>query len=86
MPGNVWPLSPRPGPRLRDAMYEPGDTVVTRSSLLGRRTLDIAAPRAAAESLRIAHTRVPVRRHQQLTGNANLQDNLLHALLSVDAA
>ncbi len=76
-----------PGPHACvDAMFEPGDTVVTRSSLLGRRTLDVAAPRAPAESLRVAHALFFCARHQQLTGNANLQDNLLHALLSVDAA
>ena len=66
-------------------MHEPGDTVVTRSSLLGRRTLDIAAPRAAEESLRIAHTVFLCENHQQLTGNASFQDNLLNALFSVDA-
>ncbi len=66
-------------------MHEPGDTVVTRSSLLGRRTLDIAAPRAAEESLRIAHTVFLCVNHQQLTGNASFQDNLLNALFSVDA-
>jgi pimeloyl-ACP methyl ester carboxylesterase len=76
-----------PGPHACvDAMFEPGDTVVTRSSLLGRRTLDVAAPRTPAESLRIAHALFFCARHQQLTGNAILQDNLLHALLSVDAA
>ena len=66
-------------------MHEPGDAVVTRSSLLGRRTLDIAAPRAAEESLRIAHTVFLCEKHQQLMGNASFQDNLLHALFSVDA-
>jgi len=67
-------------------MHEPGDLVVTRSSLLGRRTLDVAAPRGPEESLRIAHALFFCEQHQKLTGNASLQDNLLHALLSVDAA
>ena len=76
-----------PGPHACvDAMFEPGDTVVTRSSLLGRRTLDVAAPRGPAESLRVDHALFFCARHQQLTGNTNLQDNLLHALLSADAA
>jgi hypothetical protein len=66
-------------------MHEPGDTVVTRSSLLGRRTLDVAAPRAPEESLRIAHTVFLCEKHQQLTGNASFQDNLLNVLFSVDA-
>jgi pimeloyl-ACP methyl ester carboxylesterase len=66
-------------------MHEPGDSVVTRASLLGRRTLDVAAPRAPEESLRIAHTVFLCEKHQQLTGNASFQDNLLNALFSVDA-
>jgi hypothetical protein len=69
-----------------EAMFEPGDTVVTRSSLLGRRTLDVGAARANDESLRVAHATFICGRHQQLTGNATLQDNLLHALLNPDAA
>lgn len=76
-----------PGPHACvEAMFEPGDTVVTRSSLLGRRTLDVATPRTPAESLRVAHALFFCARHQQLTGNVILEDNLLHALLSVDAA
>ncbi|MGL6223949.1 MAG: hypothetical protein ACRC6L_10240, partial [Steroidobacteraceae bacterium] len=59
---------------------------VTRSSLLGRHTLDVAAPRTPAESLRVAHALFFCARHQQLSGNVLLQDNLLHALLNVDAA
>jgi hypothetical protein len=67
-------------------MFEPGDAVVTRSSLLGRYALDVAAPRTGDESLRIAHAMFFCSRHQRLTGNATLLDNLLHALLSIDAA
>ncbi len=78
-------LAPVPGVDYERLMHEPGDTVVTRSSLLGRRTLDVAVPRAAEESLRIAHTVFLCEKHQQLTGNATLLDNLLHALFSVDA-
>jgi hypothetical protein len=66
-------------------MFEPGDSVVTRSSLLGRRTLDIAAPRSEVESLQVAHSVFLCERHQQLTGNPTFQDNLLNVLLSVDA-
>lgn len=67
-------------------MHEPGDLVVTRSSLLGRRTLDVGAPRGPEESLRIAHALFFCEQHQKLVGNASFQDNLLHALLSVDVA
>jgi hypothetical protein len=66
-------------------MHEPGDLVVTRSSLLGRRTLDVAAPRGPEESLRMTHALFFCEQHQKLIGNASFQDNLLHALLSVDA-
>jgi pimeloyl-ACP methyl ester carboxylesterase len=78
--------APMPGIDYESAMFEPGDTVVTRSSLLGRRSLDVAAPRSAIEPLRIANSVFLCERHQQLTGNPSFQDNLLHALLSVDPA
>jgi hypothetical protein len=68
------------------AMFEPGDAVVTRSSLLGRRTLDISGPRSEVESLHVAQATFFCERHQQLTGNPSFQDNVLNALLSVDPA
>jgi pimeloyl-ACP methyl ester carboxylesterase len=76
--------APVPGVDYESLMYEPGDTVVTRSSLLGRLTLDLSVPRGPEESLRVAHTVFLCEKHQQLTGNASFQDNLLHALFSVD--
>ena len=76
--------NPIPGMDYEALMFEPGDTVVTRSSLLGRRTLNVAAPRSEVESLQIAHSVFFCERHQQLTGNPSFQDNLLNALLSVD--
>jgi pimeloyl-ACP methyl ester carboxylesterase len=77
--------APQPGIDYEALMFEPGDGVVTRASLLGRRTLNVAAPRAEVESLRIAHSVFLCERHEQLTGNPSFQDNLLNALLSVDA-
>ena len=65
-------------------MHEPGDLVVTRSSLTGRRTADVSAPRGKDESLRVAHSVFFCERHQQLMGNASLRDNVLNALLSAD--
>jgi len=73
-----------PGVDYEAAMFEPGDAVVTRTSLLGRRTLNIAAPRDEIESLEIAHSVFLCEKHQQLTGNPSFQDNLLNTLLSVD--
>ena len=75
---------PVPGVDYRSIMFEPGDTVVTRSSLLGRRTLNIAAPREEPESMWVAQSVFLCERHQSLTGNPSFQDNLLNALLSVD--
>jgi hypothetical protein len=71
------------GPRRVDyesAMFEPGDTVVTRSSLLGRAPGRVTAPREPFESLPVTHTHFLCERHQQLTGNPTFLDNLLHAL------
>ena len=67
-------------------MFEPGDLVVTRSSLVGRINHDLAAPRDRNESMRIAHSVFLCEEHQSLTGNPSFQDNLLYALLSVDEA
>jgi hypothetical protein len=75
---------PLPGVDYESLMFEPGDTVVTRSSLLGRRTLNVAAPREEVESMRVAHSVFLCERHTSLTGNPSFQDNLLNALLSVD--
>jgi pimeloyl-ACP methyl ester carboxylesterase len=77
---------PVPGVDYEALMCEPGDLVVTRSSLLGRRTLNVAAPRAEIESLSIANTVFLCEEHRHLTGNPSFQDNLLNALLSVDVA
>jgi pimeloyl-ACP methyl ester carboxylesterase len=77
--------APVPGVDYAALMFEPGDAVVTRSSLLGRRSLDIAAPRTGFESIPVAHSVFLCERHQHLTGNPSFQDNLLNTLLSVDA-
>jgi pimeloyl-ACP methyl ester carboxylesterase len=67
-------------------MFEPGDLVVTRSSLLGRIDRDVAAPRDNNEQMRIEHSVFLCEKHQSLTGNPSFQDNLLYALLSSDPA
>jgi pimeloyl-ACP methyl ester carboxylesterase len=77
---------PVPGVDYEALMFEPGDLVVTRASLLGRRTLNVAAPRAEVEALRIANSVFLCEEHRHLTGNPSFQDNLLHALLSSDPA
>jgi hypothetical protein len=76
--------NPQAGVDYQSLMFEPGDTVVTRSSLLGRRTLNVAAPRAEIESIEVANAVFLCEQHQALTGNATFQNNLLNTLLSVD--
>jgi hypothetical protein len=60
-------------------LREPGDGVVTRASLMGRRHSGNASPR-----LQIAHSVFLCEAHQQLTGNPSFQDNLLYTLLSAE--
>jgi hypothetical protein len=78
--------SPRPRTDYEAVMFEPGDTVVTRSSLLVRRSVDVSLPREPFESLQVAHGTFLCERHQQLTGNASFLDNMLHALFSADVS
>ena len=75
---------PQPGVDYEALMFEPGDAVVTRSSLLGRGTLNVAAPREQIESLDVAHSVFLCEEHRALTGNATFQNKLLNTLLSVD--
>ena len=77
---------PLPGVDYQAVMHEPGDTVVTRASLLGRRDNQVAGPPTAQESLRAGAAVFFCEHHQQLTGNPVLQDNLLHALFRADPA
>lgn len=58
-------------------MFEPGDLVVTRSSLLGRTTAEAAPPPLAIE-----HAVFLCEEHRRLTANATFQNNLLHTLLA----
>lgn len=74
----------RAGVDYQALMFEAGDAVVTRSSLLGRLTRNVAAPRNGLESMPLAHAVFLCESHQQLTGNASFQDNLLNVLLSAD--
>jgi pimeloyl-ACP methyl ester carboxylesterase len=76
--------NPKPGVDYQAIMFEPGDAVVTRSSLLGRRTLNVAAQREEIESLDVAHSVFLCEEHRALTGNPTFQNNLLNTLLSVD--
>jgi pimeloyl-ACP methyl ester carboxylesterase len=75
---------PQAGVDYQELMFEPGDAVVTRSSLLGRSSRNVAAPREEVESLDVAHSVFLCEEHRALTGNVTFQNNLLNTLLSVD--
>jgi hypothetical protein len=78
--------APVPNVDYEALMFEPGDTVVTRSSLLGRRSVDAGPARTDFESPAIAHSVLLCEQHSQLTTNPSFQGALLDALLSGDAA
>jgi hypothetical protein len=67
-----------------ELMLEPGDGVVTKASLLARDSLDPAVPRHEYSFFPMAYPIFLCEKHDQLTANINFQDNLLHALLSID--
>ncbi len=64
------------------AMLEPGDGRVTKPSLLARETIDPTAPQHEESFLPVAYHFFLCEQHDQLTGNASFQDNLLNVLLT----
>ena len=73
--------NPLPGIDYQSLINEPGDGVVTRSSLMGRPP---AAENARIQNLEIAHSTFLCEAHQFLTGNLSFQDNLLFTLLRLE--
>jgi hypothetical protein len=65
----------RPGVDYTALMFEPGDLVVTRSSLLG-----LPPARTPLPALAIEHAVFLCEEHRLLTANATFQNNLLHTL------
>lgn len=83
----LWPgeiAEPVPGVDYDMLMLEPGDGVVTKASLLARDTLDPTVRRHRYSFFPMRYSFFLCEAHNRLTGNINFQDNLLHALLSVD--
>lgn len=62
-------------------MYDPGDSVVTRSSLLGQCEKSPYARCADISRLNIRHSVFICEMHQTLTSNIYFQNNILHTLL-----
>lgn len=71
---------PATGVNYHQLIHDPGDTVVTRASLLGNCGPDSRLAREAVEQLPISHSVFLCEKHQSLTGNPSFQDNLLHTL------
>jgi len=65
-------------------MLEPGDGTVTKASLLAKQTNDPTVARHKYSFFPVDYPVFLCEKHTQLTGNIDFQNNLLHALLSVD--
>ena len=65
-------------------MMEPGDGSVTKASLLARQTYDPTVKRHEWSYIDIEYAFFLCEKHTRLTGNTSFQDNLLHAILSID--
>lgn len=84
----LWPeqvSNPLPGVDYDQMMLEPGDGTVTKASLLARHSLDPFVARHRYVDFPLDYSFFLCERHDALTGNVSFQDNLLHALLSVDS-
>ena len=75
---------PLPGIDYVRLMLEPGDGVVTKASLLARQTFDPTVSRHRYSYFPLDYPIFLCESHGHLTGNIHFQNNLLHALLSVD--
>jgi len=81
-PGEI--VNPLPGVDYDRLMLEPGDGTVTKASLLARQTTDPAVARHKYSFFPVDYPVFLCEKHTRLTGNVDFQNNLLHALLSVD--
>ena len=78
-------VKPLPGIDYDRLINEPGDTVVTRDSLMGSNSKALRAGFSPIPELAIAHSVFLCERHQFLTGNAVFQNNVLHTLLNLQS-
>ncbi|MEM1262882.1 MAG: alpha/beta fold hydrolase [Pseudomonadota bacterium] len=75
---------PNPAIDYDKLMFEPGDGTVTKASLLAKQSFDPTVARHRYSHFSIDYPVFLCERHSQLTGNIDFQNNLLHALLSID--
>ena len=81
-PGEIE--NPADGIDYERIMLEPGDGTVTKASLLARHSIDPTIARHRYSYFRVDYPVFLCETHSQLTGNIDFQNNLLHALLSID--
>jgi len=77
-------VNPLPGVDYDRLMLEPGDGRVTKASLLARQTTDPTVARHKYSFFPVDYPVFLCEKHIRLTSNVDFQNNLLHALLSVD--
>ena len=65
-----------------DLIHDPGDSVVTRESLLGRYEGETINGYDSISPMMLSHSVFLCEKHQSLTGNATFQNNLLHTLFN----
>ena len=90
--GNDWELrltpeeilNPLPGVDYDRLMLEPGDGRVTKASLLAKQSIDPTVARHQYSFFPMDYPVFLCERHIRLTSNIDFQNNLLHALLSID--
>jgi len=78
--------NPLPGIDYQDLIHDPGDSVVTRNSLLGRCETEMLPGYFPLPPMPASHSVFLCEQHQFLTGNRTCQNNLLHTLLTADPA
>jgi len=78
--------NPVAGVDYQDLINDPGDSVVTRNSLLGRCETELLPGFPALPPMPASHSVFHCEQHQFLTGNRTFQNNLLHTLLTADSA
>lgn len=83
----LWPehiKHPQSGVDYDRLMLEPGDSTVTKASLLARESLDPLVPRHKYSFFPVGSSFFLCERHDALSNNISFQDNLMHFLLSRD--
>lgn len=83
----LWPdkiARPKPGVDYDRLMLEPGDSTVTKASLLARESLDPLVPRHKYSFFPARWSLFLCEKHNALSNNSFFQDNLMNFLLSRD--